>query len=127
MLPTEDQNIQSKDLLLQELVVLMGGRAAERVFYGATTNGASGDLDSARKIARRMIHDWGMGQKLYYEPERDDAEIEINRLLENADREALAIIEAEKHRTAMLAKALLDRETVTREEVLEMFKSPTAS
>jgi len=122
MLPDEDQNIQSKDLLLQELVVLMGGRAAEKVFYGVTTNGANGDLDSAKKIARRMIHDWGMGEKLYYEPERKDAEIEINRLLENADREALSIIQTEKPKTEMLAKALLERETVTRQEVLEMFK-----
>jgi len=122
MLPDEDQNIQSKDLLLQELVVLMGGRAAEKVFYGVTTNWANGDLDSAKKIARRMIHDWGMGEKLYYEPERKDAEIEINRLLENADREALSIIQTEKQKTEMLAKALLERETVTRQEVLEMFK-----
>ena len=44
----------------------MGGRAAEKVFYGATTNGANGDLDMAKKIARRMIHDWGMGERLYY-------------------------------------------------------------
>src|SRR5204863_7793303 len=50
LLPDEDQNINSKTFLLQQLTVLMGGRAAEKVFYGATTNGASGDLDSARKI-----------------------------------------------------------------------------
>src|SRR3989475_13243438 len=61
MLPDEDQNIHSKELLLQELVVLMGGRAAEKTFYGVTTNGANGDLDAAKKIARRMVHDWGMG------------------------------------------------------------------
>jgi len=121
MLPDEDQNIHSKDLLLQELVVLMGGRAAEKTFYGVTTNGANGDLDAAKKIARRMVHDWGMGQKLYYEPERQEAEIEINRLLENADQEALAIISAEKEKTALLAKALLARETLTREEVLALF------
>ncbi len=123
LLPNEDQNIHSKELLLQELVVLMGGRAAEKIFYGATTNGANGDLDSAKKIARRMVHDWGMGQKLYYEPEKQDAESEINRLLEHADQEALAIIEAQKGKTEMLAKALLARETLTREEALELFRS----
>jgi cell division protease FtsH len=121
MLPDEDQNIHSKDLLLQELVVLMGGRAAEKTFYGVTTNGASGDLDSAKKIARRMVHDWGMGQKLYYEPARPEAENEINRLLENADQEAFAIISAEKEKTALLAKTLLVRETLTKQEVLELF------
>ena len=79
-------------LLLEELLVLMGGRAAEKTFYDATTNGAAGDLDMARKVALNMIHDWGMGEKLYYEPEKHDAEVEINRLLETADRQALEII-----------------------------------
>jgi cell division protease FtsH len=127
LLPNEDQNIHSKDLLLQELVVLMGGRAAEKIFYGVTTNGANGDLDSAKKIARRMIHDWGMGQKLYYEPERQEAEIEINRLLEDADQEAFTMIETHKANTERLAKALLTRETLTREEVLALFSDPFAS
>jgi len=122
LLPDEDQNIQSKDLLLEELVVLMGGRAAERVFYGATTNGAAGDLDTARKIARRMIHEWGMGERLYYEPEQRDAEREINRLLQNADREAHAIIERHRKNAQKLAEALLVRETLTKAEVLELFE-----
>jgi cell division protease FtsH len=122
LLPDEDQNIQSKDLLLEELVVLMGGRAAERVFYGATTNGAAGDLDTARKIARRMVHEWGMGERLYYEPEQRDAEREINRLLQNADREAHAIIERHRKNAQKLAEALLLRETLTKAEVLELFE-----
>ena len=122
LLPDEDQNIQSKDLLLEELVVLMGGRAAERVFYGATTNGAAGDLDTARKIARRMVHEWGMGERLYYEPEQRDAEREINRLLQNADREAHAIIERNRKNAQKLAEALLLRETLTKAEVLELFE-----
>ncbi len=125
LLPNEDQNIHSRDLLLQELTLLMGGRAAEKTFYGVTTNGASGDLDMARKLARQMIHAWGMGEKLYYEPEQRDAEQEINRLLENADNEALAIIQAQKENAAKLAQALLARDTLTREEVLELFRAPT--
>src|SRR5437764_3412373 len=91
LLPDEDQNLQSKAFLLEELLVLMGGRAAEKTFYESTTNGAAGDLDTARKIARKMIHEWGMGEKLYYEPEQRDAEIEINRLLNAADQHASAI------------------------------------
>ena len=76
LLPDEDQNLQNKKFLLEELLVLMGGRAAEKTFYGSTTNGAAGDLDVARKIARKMIHEWGMGERLYYEPEKQDAEME---------------------------------------------------
>ncbi|HOB33546.1 MAG TPA: AAA family ATPase, partial [Verrucomicrobiota bacterium] len=120
LLPDEDQNLQSKQFLLEELRVLMGGRAAERLFFGSTTNGAAGDLDMARKIARNMIHEWGMGERLYYEREHRDAEIEINRLLETADRDAQTIIEAQRESTEKLARALLEVETLTREEVLAL-------
>jgi cell division protease FtsH len=120
LLPVEDQNIHSKTFLLEQMVVLMGGRAAEQVFYGATTNGAHGDLDSAKKLARAMIHDWGMGEKLYYQSEQKEAEVEINRLLETADHEALAIVQREKDKTHKLAQALLEHETLTREQVLDL-------
>jgi cell division protease FtsH len=96
LLPDEDQNLQSKKFLLEELLVLMGGRAAEKTFYDSTTNGAAGDLDTARKIALKMIHEWGMEEKLYYEPEQRDAEAEINRLLDSADRQAHEIIQVER-------------------------------
>jgi cell division protease FtsH len=127
LLPDEDQHLQSKDFLLEELLVLMGGRAAEKTFFGSTTNGAGGDLDVSRKIARQMIHDWGMGEKLYYEKEMRDAETEINRLLETADHDALAIIAARKAETEKLAKALLLRETLTRAEVLELLEIDLAA
>lgn len=120
LLPDEDQNLQSKQFLLEELLLLMGGRAAERTFYGSTTNGAAGDLDMARKIARKMIHEWGMGEKLYYEPEQRDAEAEINRLLETADDKAFELIQTHKQATEKLARALLERETLSCEEVLEL-------
>jgi cell division protease FtsH len=124
LLPDEDQNLQSKKFLLEELLVLMGGRAAEKTFYDSTTNGAAGDLDMARKIARKMIHEWGMGERLYYEPERKDAEAEINRLLDTADRQAFDIIQANKDKTERLARALLERETLSRDEVLALFNKP---
>ena len=126
LLPEEDQNLQSKKFLLEELLVLMGGRAAERTFYDWTTNGAAGDLDMARKIARKMIHEWGMGEKLYYEPEQQQAEAEINRLLDSADRQAFEIIQAQKQNTERLAQALLARETLSREEVMELLNSTDA-
>jgi cell division protease FtsH len=126
LLPDEDQNLQSKKFLLEELLVLMGGRAAEKTFYNSTTNGAAGDLDVARKIARKMIHEWGMGERLYYEPEKQDAETEINRLLEAADNDAHALIEAQKENTEKLAKALLERETLTRDEVLDLLGLATS-
>jgi cell division protease FtsH len=119
LLPDEDQNLQSRAFLVEELLLLMGGRAAEKTFFGWTTNGAAGDLDVARKIARKMVHEWGMGEKLYYEAEQREAEAEINRLLETADRQAHEMIQSRKESTSRLAQALLERETLTRDEVLE--------
>ena len=123
LMPNEDQNIHSKMFLLEHMAVLMGGRAAERAFYGATTNGAAGDLDSAKKIARQMIHTWGMGERLYYEADANLAEQEINRLLESADKEAQQIIEKERDNTHRLAQALLVHETLTREQVLDLLET----
>ena len=68
-----------------------------------------------------MIHDWGMGQKLYYEPSKDDAEKEINLLLSNAYQQALDILQKYREETQALAEQLLIEETFTREEVLELF------
>jgi ATP-dependent Zn protease len=70
-----------------------------------------------------MIHEWGMGERLYYEPEQQEAEIEINRLLETADRQAHELIQARKASTEKLAQALLVRETLTRDEVQELLRS----
>ncbi len=120
-MPREDQNIHSRKFLVEQLAVLMGGRAAENIFLGDMTNGANGDLDSAKNIARKMIHDWGMGQKLYYEPNRDDAEREINCLLADAMQTAHSIVNQFRKETELLAEKLLIDETFTREEVLRLF------
>jgi cell division protease FtsH len=127
-LPREDQHIHGRKFLLEQLAVLMGGRAAENVFLGDMTNGANGDLDSAKNIARKMIHDWGMGRKLYYEPNKDDAEQEINSLLANAYKQAEDFIREYRAETEKLAEQLLIEETFTREEVLQLFdKHPAKS
>lgn len=119
-LPREDQNIHSKQFLLQQLAMLMGGRASEEHFLGDITNGANGDLDSAKNIARRMIHDWGMGQKLYYEPNKQDAEREINELLTDAMRKAREVIDEKHALVECIAQRLLVDDMLTREQVLEL-------
>jgi cell division protease FtsH len=121
-MPKEDQNIHSKTFLLQQLRVLMGGRAAEALFIGDITNGANGDLDAAKNIARKMIHDWGMGKRLFYEPEKSDAEMEINTLLATAYQEAEQLVLKRRDNTEKLAEALLVEETLTREQVLELLE-----
>jgi ATP-dependent Zn protease len=68
-----------------------------------------------------------MGEKLYYEPEQRDAETEINRLLETADRRAHELIQTHKGNTEKLARALIDRETLTRDEVLQLLTPASAA
>jgi cell division protease FtsH len=119
-LPREDQNIHSKSFLLQQLAMLMGGRASEEHFLGDMTNGANGDLDMAKNIARRMIHDWGMGQKLYYEPQKQDAEREINELLTDAMRKARETVAMKRALVQEIAQRLLVDDMLTREQVLEL-------
>ncbi len=126
-LPREDQHIHGKKFLREQLTVLMGGRAAENIFMGDMTNGANGDLDSAKSIARKMIHDWGMGQQLYYEPNKDDAEREINSLLAQAHQEAEALVQKFRPETQALAEKLLLDETLSREEVLALFDRQTTA
>ncbi|MFO1498079.1 MAG: AAA family ATPase [Verrucomicrobiota bacterium] len=127
VLPQEDQNIHGRKFLLEQLAVLMGGRAAEEAFCGDMTNGAHGDLESAKNIARKMVHEWGMGQKLYYEPEKQDAEKEINLLLTRACEEAREIIAAQKVETRKLAEALLVHDTLTRDQVRELLDADQMS
>jgi cell division protease FtsH len=63
-LPEEDRYLKSKDELLDHLVVLLGGRVAEHVVFGAITTGASDDLKRVYDISRSMIADYGMGTQL---------------------------------------------------------------
>jgi cell division protease FtsH len=119
-LPREDQNIHSKQFLLQQLAMLMGGRASEELFLGDITNGANGDLDMGKNIARRMIHDWGMGQKLYYELNKADAEREINELLNDAMRKARETVANKRRLVEVIAQRLLVDDQLTREQVLEL-------
>ena len=118
LLPDEDQNLQSKKFLLEELLVLMGGRAAEKTFYGSTTNGAAGDLDMARKDRPQNDPRMGHGREALLRA--GEARCRSRRsigLLETADRQAHEIVQAQKANTEKLAKALLEKETLTRDEV----------
>lgn len=63
-LPTEDKYTISKENLLATITVLMGGRAAEQIALGDSSTGASNDLEKATELARKMICEWGMSEKL---------------------------------------------------------------
>ncbi len=63
-LPVEEMHSMSRDYLESKITMLMAGRAAEKLVFGQVTNGAANDIDRATSIARKMVCDWGMSEKL---------------------------------------------------------------
>jgi cell division protease FtsH len=63
-LPIEDKHSYSKESLLNRIAVLMGGRAAEQIIFNSMTTGAGNDIERATEIARKMVCEWGMSEKL---------------------------------------------------------------
>ena len=63
-LPIEDKHSYSREALLDRIAVLMGGRAAEEIIFNTMTTGAGNDIERATEIARKMVCEWGMSEKL---------------------------------------------------------------
>jgi cell division protease FtsH len=63
-LPIEDKHSYSRESLLDRIAVLMGGRAAEELIFKTTTTGAGNDIERATELARKMVCEWGMSEKL---------------------------------------------------------------
>ena len=63
-LPSDDKMHQLRSEMLDQLVVAMGGRCAEQIVFGDVTSGATGDIKSATSLARRMVCEFGMSEKL---------------------------------------------------------------
>ena len=62
--PTDDRHTYSREYLLGELAVLFGGRAAEELILGSITTGAGNDIEQATEMARKMVCEWGMSDKM---------------------------------------------------------------
>ena len=114
------------------MVVTLAGRAAEQVVFGRVTNGAANDLEKVTELARAMVFEYGMGESAPARTMRADnyalseetkrlRDGEQTRLTELAYGEALRLIA--KHRALLdrVAEALLEKETLDREELLELF------
>ena len=125
LLPKEDAHIQSKELLMEQLCMLMGGRAAENLCFDTITNGAAGDMSVARDITNAMVCQWGMGTEMYYEPKQPAAEAEINRILKEALAKAVDLLTQRSAGVEKIEQALLQRETLTGEEVRWLLEPQT--
>jgi cell division protease FtsH len=128
-LPAEDRYLETKDELVDMLKIALAGRAAEQVVFGRVTNGAAGDLERATEIARAMVFEWGMSEGITSRTLRADnyalseetkrlRDTEQARLTDEAYAEAVRLVS--KHRAPLdrLTQALLEKETIVREEVL---------
>src|SRR5947199_5620499 len=130
-LPEEDRYLHTKEELVDRMIVALAGRAAEEVVFGRVTNGAANDLEKVTDIARSMVFEWGMSDSVTSRTMRADnyalseetkrlRDSEQARLTDGAYEEALRLLE--KHRPALdrLAQALLEKETLMRDEVLTL-------
>jgi cell division protease FtsH len=130
-LPEEDRYMQTKEELIDVMIVALAGRAAEEVVFGRVTNGAASDLEKVTEIARAMVFEWGMSGSVSSRTLRADnyalseetkrlRDSEQALLTDTAYAESLRLLQ--KHRGALdrIAAALLEKETLVREEVLTL-------
>jgi cell division protease FtsH len=139
-LPTEDRFSMDREEILQSIAVLFGGRIAEEVFMGQMTTGASNDFERATEMARRMVTQWGMsdslGPMVYGENEGEvflgrsvtthknvseatmqKVDVEIRRIIDMQYGLARRLIEENRDKIEVMAKALLEWETIDSDQI----------
>ena len=142
-LPEKERYIYEREYMLDRLAVMMGGRVAERVVFHTATSGAENDLKQATQLARRMVLDWGMSERLgpmaaggerrqvflgeeiahqrqYSEATAREVDEEVKSIVEQAYDRARETIEERRDVLDRVADLLKEREEITGEEVLEL-------
>ncbi|MEA1937181.1 MAG: ATP-dependent zinc metalloprotease FtsH [Patescibacteria group bacterium] len=144
-LPTEDKHFHSKSEFIDDMAMLLGGYAAEKIVFGDITTGASSDLLKASALARELITKYGMSEKLgpiafgqhsdtvflgkelheqrsYSEQTATDIDHEMEKFIGNAFQTAEEIIEKKRDKLDKIANRLIEVETIEREEFEELMK-----
>ena len=142
-LPERDRISMYKDQMLSQLSILFGGRIAEDIFIGRISTGASNDFERATQMAREMVTRYGMSDKMgvmvYTENEdevflgrsitrsqnisektQQEIDAEIRRILDEQYQVAYKILDENRDKMEMMCKALMDWETIDRDQVLEI-------
>lgn len=142
-LPERDRISMYKDQMLSQLSILFGGRIAEDIFVGRISTGASNDFERATQMAREMVTRYGMSDKMgvmvYAENEgevflgrsvtrsqnisektQQDIDAEIRRILDEQYQVAYKILDENRDKMETMCKALMDWETIDRDQVLEI-------
>ena len=143
-LPDSEKYLTSKAELKDRLAMLMGGRVAEELIFAEPTTGASNDIEKATEIARRMVMEFGMSEKLgpmlygkgtnevflgrdygrqqdYSDEVASSIDEEVKRLLSDAHIIAGKILAKFKKQMEDMVKVLMEKETIDREEVARIF------
>jgi cell division protease FtsH len=131
-LPEEERYLHTKEELVDWMVVTLAGRAAEQVVFGRVTNGAANDLEKVTELARSMVFEFGMTDVAPARTMRADnyalseetkrlRDSEQARLTDEAYAEALRLIAKHRGLLDKAAAALLEKETLNREELLALF------
>ncbi len=140
-LPVEDRFMASKSELLSQITTLLGGRSAEELIFGDITTGAGNDLERATAMARAMVCEYGMSEKLgtltlggrkdelvfigrdfmkeknYSERTAQAVDEEVKRIIETCHQRALSILKKNQKYLKIMAEALLEREILDGPEV----------
>ncbi len=149
--PQTDRYNYPEAYLRARIVGMLGGRAAEEVVYGTRTTGAENDIEQATQLARNMVTRWGMSDKLgmvqlaprenpylsgagagysgtrpFGEETARIVDAEVQRIISESYEQAMSLLKAHRKELDALVEALLARETLSEEEILEVTGLPPA-
>ena len=142
-LPEEDKYLKTKKELLDNITQLLGGRVSEEMTFDDITSGAQNDIDRASKIVRKMVTELGMSSKLgpimyrldeeevflgkeimsrphYSEEVASEIDREVRNIIQESYEKAKRILTENKDALIMLATTLMEKETLSREQVVKM-------
>lgn len=145
-LPERDKYLYPREYMMDRMAVMMGGRAAEDLVFGSPTSGAENDLKQVTRLARKMVLDWGMSERLghvalggeeeevflgedltrrrhYSETTAREVDEEVRNLVEEAYNRALNTLRRYHDELDLLASTLLEVEELPGERVLELVGS----
>ena len=147
----EDRFVVSREYFMDRISMALGGRAAEEIFFGRITTGASNDLQQATQTARAMVMEYGMSDTLglptygsgsanpflgreygylgsssrdYSEEAARSIDEEVKRILDQSYDKALTIIHTNKEKMVYLAQTMMERETLDRDEFEKIMNEP---
>ncbi len=146
----EDRFVVSREYFMDRIAMALGGRAAEEIFFGRVTTGASNDLQQATRIARAMVMEYGMSEALglptygsgsanpflgkeygfmgagrdYSEEAARSIDEEVKRILDQSYDKALTIIHTNKEKMVQLAQTMMEVETLDRKEFEKVMNEP---